>query len=228
MSSLPSYVSRYKRVFSGEFSPAMPGASSSNAYMSALNAINWSRSYKWKVTLDDVPPPFDRGGIIGLPVIDVTDPIGYGNTYDMEHSVSWLRVPRDRGRYEIVMNLFDDDNATVETFFENWFNDIYDVTNGVACVTQAVKQIDITRLNSQDQVVVSRSYLVYPYQPLRGYNKQDDSGPRRYDITFIVVSNCLKENEFGQITHNNEVITTSSETLTGNYSGLEFLPELAQ
>lgn len=196
-----------------------------NQYANALNNINWSRAYKWRVTLDDVPAPFNREGLIGLPVIDVTDPIGYGNTYDMEHSVSWLRVPKDRGRYEILMNLFDDDNGTIETFFENWFNDIYDVTNGVSCVTQAVKQIDIDRLNSMDEVIISRSYLVYPYQPLRGYNKQDDSGPRRYDITFIVVSNCLKTNSSNQITHANEKIAITTPTLTGNYgNAIELAP----
>lgn len=187
----------------------------SRYYADALNAVNWSRAYKWKVLLDDVPPPFDRFGTVGLPTIDVTDPIAFGNTFDLEQSISWMRVPKDRGRYEIVLSVFDDDNGTIEKFFEDWFNSIYDVTQGVEYVTRAAKAIDIYKLNSYGKTILSRNYYVYPYQPIRGYNKQNESGPRRYEITLVIVSNNLRENEDGTITHEGSDTVTNASPNTG-------------
>lgn len=163
------------------------GSTKKVTYQEALKMINWSRAYKWYVELEGAPHPFDSSGI-GLPVIEVQDPIAFGNTHDIEQSVSWLRVPRDRGRFEITMSMYDDENATIERFFEDWFDSIYDVNNGVEYVTNAMKLLTIYKLTGQNEVIFFRQYYVYPYQPMKGYNKQDDSGPRRYDVTFVVVS----------------------------------------
>ena len=156
-------------------------------YQTLLDNINWSRSYKWRVNMDLAPYPFDPKTGMGLPVVDVTDIVGYGNTLDMEQSISWVRVPRDRGKYEIVMNMFDTEDGLLERYFEDWFNSIYDPDEGVEYVTNAMRAVKIERLNSMDEVVFSRTFYCYPYQPIRGYNKQNDSSPRRFELYLIVV-----------------------------------------
>ena len=40
-------------------------------FLEALRNLNWSRGYSWYVELDGVPNPFQRGGVIGLPVTDI-------------------------------------------------------------------------------------------------------------------------------------------------------------
>ena len=86
----------------------------------------------------------------------------------------------------------------------------------------AAKELKIKKLNSMDQVIVDRSYFVYPYQSVRGYNQQDDSNPRRYELTFIIVSYNNKQDGNGVISHASNLISTVDTTVSGNFGNSIF------
>lgn len=119
-------------------------------FLETLRNINWSRGYCWYAEMDGVPNPFQRGGVIGLPVKDISFKIAEGTTYSFNTStVETLEVPQAMGNLGIVtMSLLDDEQQTLARFFERWYNQVYNPYNGVLPLTEACKQITIYKQKS--------------------------------------------------------------------------------
>lgn len=154
-------------------------------YQEALRNLNWSRGYLWKVKLADVPPPFHPEGIIKLPVIDVVDTLAMGTTFDWEAGIDFLQVPWKRQQFTINITMYDDEEGTLEMFFERWFNEVYNSRYGVLPLTEAIKDITIAKVNSMGSTLIERKYKVFPQGTLMGYNKLE-SGPRQYSIDLVI------------------------------------------
>jgi hypothetical protein len=152
--------------------------------LAAMKNINWSRSYLWDVELDDVPFPFNKRGPVGLPCTDVDDTLAMGSTYDFEAGTNLLKVPQKKMAYDLRITIYDDEEGTLERFFESWFNQIYHET-GVLPIQEAVKLMRVKKLTSSKSIVFDRLYLVYPNATLMGVNRTD-SGPRQFSIDFVV------------------------------------------
>ena len=119
-------------------------------FLENLRNVNWSRNYCWYAEIDGVPSPFHRGGVMGLPVRNITFKIAEGTTYSFATStVETLEVPRAMGNLGIVtIDMFDDEQQTLAKFFERWYNQIYNPYNGVLPVTEACKAITIYKQKS--------------------------------------------------------------------------------
>jgi hypothetical protein len=112
--------------------------------------------------MDGVPNPFQRGGILGLPVRNITFKIAEGTTYPFATStVESLHVPRAMGELGIVtLDMFDDEQQTLTRFFERWYNQIYNPYKGVLPVTEACKQITIYKQKSTRRNVKRAYYNI--------------------------------------------------------------------
>ena len=159
--------------------------------LDALRNVNWSRSYLWEVDLDGAPTPYGPGQSPGLPVVDVDAPLAMGHTYDIESGIQLLRVPLKSQSYDIRLTIYDDENGTLEKFFIEWFQQIYNPRLGVLPIHQAVRKMVVKKLNSRRQLISNITYWVYPNGTLLSANKSD-SGPRQYSIEFVV---ARKEND---------------------------------
>lgn len=213
MSDLISGGTNYNEVFKqrnltgngiGNFGNALNNSLKSALFLEALRNLNWSRGYNWYVELDDVPSPFHRGGVIGLPVTSVTVTVANGATYDWEAGLEKLSVPlKKENYYNIDLNMYDDEQGTIVTFFERWYNSIYNSFKGVLPLNEACRCITITKTKStratayrhiesrdgQQSKVPGRSFLVFPYGTLEEAEKID-SGPRTYTV-HLRVANVL-------------------------------------
>lgn len=153
--------------------------------LDAMRNINWSRSYLWEVELDDVPPPFNKEGGFGFPAIEVDDTLALGSTFDFEAGINLIRVPQKKYSYDLKLTFYDDEQGTLEKFFEKWFNEIYDNERGVIPVEAAVKMLLVRKLNSKHKIILTRKYLVYPNGTILGVNRTD-SGPRQFMVDFVI------------------------------------------
>ena len=163
----------------------VPITSSQKRLLDAMRNINWSRSYLWEVELDDVPPPFNKEGGFGFPAIEVDDTLALGSTFDFEAGINLLRVPQKKYSYDLKLTFYDDEQGTLEKFFEKWFNEIYNNDYGVLPVEAAVKMLVVRKLNSKREIILSRNYLVYPNGTILGVNRTD-SGPRQFMVDFVI------------------------------------------
>ena len=113
-------------------------------FIEALRNLNWSRGYCWYVEMDGVPNPFQRGGVLGLPVTDVTFTLAEGRPFTWTHGVNQFSVPQGiQTTTQIQLSLMDDEQGTLRQFFERWYNQVYNPYYGVLPVTEACKQISI-------------------------------------------------------------------------------------
>ena len=123
---------------------SLNGALKTALFMEAIRNLNWSRGYCWYVELDGVPSPFQRGGVIGLPCKSVSFTLAQGEPYTIPQFLTDLKVPHRVGAMDaITLDLYDDEQGTLRTFFERWYNHIYNPYKGVLPVTEACKQITI-------------------------------------------------------------------------------------
>lgn len=115
-------------------------------FMEALRNLNWSREYCFYCELDGVPSPFHRGGVLGLPCESVSFGLGEGKTYNWSAGINELLVPQSIGSLPpITLELLDDEQGTIQQFFERWYNQVYNPYYGVLPVTEACKQLTIYR-----------------------------------------------------------------------------------
>lgn len=131
-------------------------------FLETLRNINWSRGYCWYVELDGVPNPFQRGGVLGLPVRNVNFKIAEGTIYSFQTStVETLAVPRTMGELGIItLDMFDDEQQTLARFFERWYNQIYNPYKGVLPLTESVKQLTIYKQKSTRRNVKRAYYNI--------------------------------------------------------------------
>ena len=221
----------------GGIGDAINQVAKSALFMEALRNLNWSRGYCWYVELDGVPNPFQRGGVIGLPVTDVTIDIAHGKNFTWEIGTTELSVPLGSQIRHINITFIDDEQATLCTFFERWYNMIYNDYKGVLPVTEACKAITITKTKStrsritsmirtydgSDKIIQGKSFLVYPSGIFQEQEKIDN-GPRTYNIDFVVVK--VLDGDYGDPTKIQGVKSFMGKEF-GITSGQGFLDKIA-
>lgn len=192
-------------------SPVKPETALNNVvrnalFLEAIRNLNWSRGYSWYVELDGVPSPFQRGGVIGLPVTSINFQVNKGQSFTWESAVEEFSVPLKKSLCTVQLTLLDDEQGTIFTFFERWFNNIYNSNYGILPVAECCKCLSIYKLKSTRtkvhrnivrdiygpnptynfENVNSRNFLVYPEGPLIE-DEQLTSEPRKYSIELVIV-----------------------------------------
>lgn len=190
--------------------------------LDAMRNINWSRSYLWEVELDDVPPPFNKEGGFGFPAIEVDDTLALGSTFDFEAGINLLRVPQKKYSYDLKLTFYDDEDGTLEKFFEKWFNEIYDNDRGVIPVEAAVKMLLVRKLNSRRKIILTRKYLVYPNGTILGVNRTD-SGPRQFMIDFVIAG-YLNPLTFDSNSYTSTSTSNNTYQSSTSQQGYEYIP----
>ena len=176
-------------------------------FLEAFRNLNWSRAYDWYCELDGVPSAFSRGGVIGFPASSISFQINDGKTFDWTAGPEALAVPQGRGLCNVDLTFIDDEEGTVFSFFERWFNNVYTSYAGVLPLSEATKSLSIYKLKSlrtkinrktyrynylteemgklTKHVVASRELIVFPVGTLEE-NEKIASEPRSYTVRLVV------------------------------------------
>lgn len=142
----------------------------------AMRNLNWSRDYLWYAELDGVPNPFQRNGVIGLPLTDVTFVVNDGESFTWNGSIEEFSVPKSKRLCDINITFIDDEQETMFTFFERWFNNIYNNNIGVLPLTECCKTLSLYKLKSTRNKV-TRTIQSYDYsRENREYSNLRDVG----------------------------------------------------
>jgi hypothetical protein len=117
-------------------------------YHEAIRNLNWSRDYLWYVELDGVPNPFQRNGVIGFPAVSVTYTVNDGEIFTWHGAMEEFAAPKSKRLCDINLSFIDDEQQTLLTFFERWYNNIYNNNVGVLPLRECCKAISIYSLKS--------------------------------------------------------------------------------
>ena len=168
------------------------GVSHAVDYKTRLKQIEWSRGYLWDCHFSKRPDKPFNDPAFGLPVIDVTDAVAIGQSYDMNAGISTYRFPYRKTFFDIKMTFLDNEDGVMETYFENWFDEIYQWQglhggdNGTMnYLTNAVRELKVTKLSTKRREIFSRKYLVYPEGTIYGYNN-NESNVRSFSVILVV------------------------------------------
>lgn len=113
-------------------------------FMESLRNLNWSKDYLWYCELDGVPSPFQRGGVLGLPAVNLGFTYTSAHSFEFSSAMVKMGVPKGDVDYETInMTILDDEQGTIRQFFERWYNQIYNPYTGVLPVTEACKCLTI-------------------------------------------------------------------------------------
>ena len=168
------------------------GISHAVDYKTRLKQIEWSRGYLWDCHFSKRPDKPFNDPAFGLPVIDVTDAVAIGQSYDMNAGISTYRFPYRKTFFDIKMTFLDNEDGVMETYFENWFDEIYQwqglhgSDNGTMnYLTTAVRELKVAKLSTKRREIFSRKYLVYPEGTIYGYNN-NESNVRSFSVILVV------------------------------------------
>ena len=136
----------YDKFPIGEFWNAVRKGWRTALFIEAMRNLAWSRGYLWYAEIDGMPPPFQRGGVLGLPCKSIQLNLADSSTMEIPTSTIGLEVPQNCGKLgTITMTLVDDEQGTIYQFFERWYNQVYNPYYGVLPVTEACKQLSLYR-----------------------------------------------------------------------------------
>jgi hypothetical protein len=181
-----------------------------------------------------MPNPFQRGGVIGLPTTDISIEVASGQTYSWDTPIEPIIVPRGRDARRIQLTFLDDEQATASTFFERWYNMIYDVTRGVLPLSECCKCISITKTKATRSGInksytpygtnyndngkfgkattslkSSRDYLVFPETVFQEALNYTSGAPRSYQVSLIIAKDITGD-------YGNPTMIEGNATLLGN------------
>lgn len=178
-----------KGSVSANFSTGRGGISHASNIQQTLSDIEWSKGYNWDVRITPEPPaPFNRYNY-GIPVTDVQCDFalfGVSNPYRISNGT--YNVPQSKTLFDIRLTMLDDETGTMEQYFEDWQNLVYcweDGGGAINYLSDSVRQIDITKLDSTKRNIFTRSYLVYPEQAMISVNSSQGT-VRTFNINLVV------------------------------------------
>lgn len=184
-----STVAIDKASVSPSFSTGRGGVSHASDIKQTLADIEWSKGYNWDVRITPEPPaPFNRYNY-GIPVVDVICDFalfGVSNPYRISNGT--YNVPQSKTLFDIKLTMLDDEKGTMEQYFEEWQNLVYgwdDDGGAINYLSESVRQIDITKLDSTKREIFTRSYLVYPEQSMISVNNSVGN-VRNFGINLVV------------------------------------------
>ena len=147
-------------------------------YHEAMRNLNWSRDYLWYAELSGVPNPFQSNGVLGFPATSITYTLTDGELFTWNGSMEEFAVPKSKRLCDINISFIDDEQQTLLTFFERWYNNIYNINTGVLPLTECCYTLNIYSLKST-RSKVRRAYFDYSVE--RNYTGES--------ITESIVSN---------------------------------------
>ena len=130
-----------------------------NLLLKNRTSFQWGKTFLWDVQFPDAPEPFNEW----FPATDVSI-----NTYTMELKewefyLSSYSVPMKTAEFDMSITYSDDARRIILDFFSDWVNNtILDGELSVLPLRQAVRPVNVLRLNDQRETLRSDTYWVFP------------------------------------------------------------------
>ncbi len=116
----------------------------------------------------NIPPPFTIGSTLSFPATSCEFDLYNLNSKAFKIGNTTLEIPLDSSPKTIDVIFFDNDNRLLQRWFEDWANRLTTGRNkGTNVLNKVVKNMVINELDSQKNIVNSRSYWVMLKSGLR-------------------------------------------------------------
>ncbi len=149
---------------------------------SQIRQMPWGRTYLWDMRFEEAPAPFRAW----FPASDVDENVATLNTKTIEGGISTYEVPMGSSAFDLNITFYDDENHTLLDWITEWVNLlILDGEKTIAVLDQAVKRVDLVKMNSRREEVKTSSYLVFPKGGINFRGTADAAIPQ-YAVPFAI------------------------------------------
>lgn len=126
---------------------------------SQVREVQWGRNHLWDIQIPDMPEPFNSW----FPAKEVKWDPYETSSHDISGTYRDFKVPIGTSGSKLsISGIPDDEIGTIYSFFDKWYNDIYNHNDGLLTLKEACKPIFIAKLDSQKEPMWVKTFFVYP------------------------------------------------------------------
>lgn len=164
-----------------------------------LRKFEFARKYLWDIRFPTAPEPFNEF----FPAVDIDETKANLELRQFRRFLTEFRVPKKSGIRQLRITFQDDSNNTLVDWLTDWINRLIlnrtqDGNMGyVATVDKAVKQVQISKLDSQRQDLTGqvKTYWIIPEGEIVD-NRSSSSDAQTYSVNFIILGQVEADREF--------------------------------
>lgn len=156
--------------------------------LAKVKGTQWGRSYQWRVLFGSFEgrgrPPSAYSDWV--PVSNVSHNLGVVLSQMMELGNSGYQFPKGSSVKVGSIEFYDDDQGTLQKWFEDWINSQILPGGLVAPLCSTLRRLRVCRLRGDNQTfVLPKTLLVYPDGDIT-FTGNSDSGAVMFTVNFII------------------------------------------
>lgn len=175
-----------------------------------LRAVEWSSSYLWDIRFSgqsSPPRPFNKF----FPAQDVEENLTTLESYQFDLNHKSVKIPHKSSLRTLQITFSDDEQNTLLSWLHEWIDGVIFNGNGgsVAVLEEAVRRVDLVKMDARRDVIQTSSYWVYPEGPLT-FSGTSEAKMHQYNIQFIIAGRIGLRPSNASVDFTNETIRTST------------------
>lgn len=159
-----------------------------------LKEVEWGRQYLWDIQFPnaDLPTPFNTW----FPASEIEENLATLETFQFEAYMSTYKVPKSTTDFDLKITFYDDQNYSVSNWITEWVNsyilNLDKVDYHIALLEEAVRAVDIKKMNARKEEVSLSRYFVFPTGGLY-FNGTSESGAPQYTVEFCIAGSASRQ-----------------------------------
>lgn len=151
-------------------------------HLNQVRQIQWGRNHLWDVYFPKFPSPFDRW----FPAKEVKWDPYETSSHDISGTYKNFKIPIGTSEAKLTLSgIPDDEEGTIYKFFNDWYNDIYNHPDGLLTLGEAVKEVQVAKLNSMKEPMWIKTFYVYP-EGGNPWNRDGSAEVTELDYDFVI------------------------------------------
>jgi hypothetical protein len=148
-----------------------------------IRSVQWGTSNLWDMQIPSAPSPFNKW----FPAVDVSENKIFSTSFTAPYFLKQYKFPQNSSMPELQITFADDEDKHLVNWLQAWHDEIYDDTDGVTCLEDAIRKISVLKLNGRRELLSTTDYYAYPEGNVtEALNSQADL--KTYSLTLSVAS----------------------------------------
>lgn len=140
---------------------------------SLVENVQWGQSWYWDIRFDTAPAPFNEW----FPAYEVDRSFASVNSFDFQGGNGAFKVPSGFGMRDVQLSFYDNDQATLETWLDEWVNgQIHNDLYSVRTLSEIARTVYIAQLSSTRSLVRTHECMVYPQGDIKSLRNSQAGG----------------------------------------------------
>ena len=172
-----------------------------------MRLIEWARSWNWAVRFPEYQSgiaPVPNDFYEWFPASDIMYNMGIIEKFEHAAGMGAIDIPKSTNVCQITMTVYDGsrrrgentDVLQLHKWIKLWYNEIVNIEEGVATLSEACKQIEIIHYNSLSNRIDTAAYAVYPHGEV-SFTGSSEGDNNKLELSFSIAGTIGTTHESG-------------------------------